>query len=53
MLMRVNQEDEVVPDDTESDKGEDDQVNDVAKDRLIKSVKPKAKGKDAPKGKKK
>lgn len=47
----VKQDDEPMPDEPESDKGEDDQVNDVTKDRLIKSVKPKAKG--VTKGKKK
>lgn len=52
-LMWVNQDDEPIPDEPESDKGEDDQVNDVTKDKLIKSVKPKGKGKDAQKGKKK
>lgn len=50
------QEDEAVPDGS-SDKADDDdedEVNDVAKDKLIKAVKPKgAKGKIAEKGKKK
>jgi len=37
----------------ESDKEDDEQVNDFSKDKLIKPVKPKGKAKETAKGKKK
>lgn len=48
----VFEEDEAIPDD--DDEAVDEEVNDLGKDKLIKAVKPKGKGKEAAaKGKKK
>ena len=50
--MLILQEDEVVPE-VESDKEEDEKVNDFSKDKMIKPVKPKGKAKEAATKKKK